>query len=160
MLYCTYDTLNMFRALLCPSSGGRDYRCITAYGVLCLVAGCRRSGAGTRLYVQEEGCCTTESCNIPLPGRIACCPAPDPPTTSNQALHTTGGSNTHTVSSSWWWTQKCPKHVQHIISAINHSVASSWFFFSTLCRGYVHIFSPRHVICLENFGLWLINIAD
>ena len=25
----------------------------------------------------------------------------------------------------------CPKHVEHIISAINHSVTSSWFFFST-----------------------------
>ena len=46
MLYCTYDMLNMFRALLCPSSGARDYMCIiTAYGVQCLVAGCWRSGA-------------------------------------------------------------------------------------------------------------------
>ena len=27
--------------------------------------------------------------------------------------------------------QKCPKHVEHIISAINHSVASSWFFLFT-----------------------------
>ena len=39
--------LNMFRALLCPSSGARDYmRVITAYGVQCLVAGCRGSSAG------------------------------------------------------------------------------------------------------------------
>jgi hypothetical protein len=39
--------LNMFRALLCPSSGARDYMCvIAAYGVQCLVAGCRGSGAG------------------------------------------------------------------------------------------------------------------
>ena len=46
MVYCTYNILNMFRALLCPSSGARDYiRVITAYGVQCLVAGCRRSGA-------------------------------------------------------------------------------------------------------------------
>ena len=36
----------MFRALLCPSSGARIYMCvITAYGVQCLVAGCRESGA-------------------------------------------------------------------------------------------------------------------
>ena len=36
MLYCTYDMLNMFRALLCPSSGALDYMCvITAYGVQC-----------------------------------------------------------------------------------------------------------------------------
>ena len=46
-VYCTYNMLNMFRALLCPSSGGRDYMCvITAYGVRCLVAGCQGSGAG------------------------------------------------------------------------------------------------------------------
>ena len=45
MFYCTYNMLNMFRALLCPSSRARDYMCIiTAYGVQCLVAGCRRSG--------------------------------------------------------------------------------------------------------------------
>ena len=30
----------------------------------------------SRLCVQEEGCCT--SCNIPIPGSIACCLAPDP----------------------------------------------------------------------------------
>ena len=52
----------MFRALLCPSSGSRDYMCVvTAYGVQCLVAGCRGSGAGSRLCVHEEGCCTTAS---------------------------------------------------------------------------------------------------
>ena len=39
--------------------------------------------------------------------------------------------NTHIVSISRWWAQKCPKHVEHIISAIKHSVASGWFFFST-----------------------------
>jgi len=37
MVYCTYNMLNIFRALLCPSSGARDYMCvITAYGVRCL----------------------------------------------------------------------------------------------------------------------------
>ena len=36
----------MFRALLCSSSGARDYMCvIAAYGGQCLVAGCRGSGA-------------------------------------------------------------------------------------------------------------------
>ena len=36
-VYCTYNMLNTFRALLCPSSGARDYMCvITAYGVQCL----------------------------------------------------------------------------------------------------------------------------
>jgi len=52
MLYCTYDILNMFRALLCPSSGARRYMCIiTAYGVQCLVAGCRGQVQGSRLCV-------------------------------------------------------------------------------------------------------------
>ena len=42
-----FITLNMFRALLCPSSGARDYMCvITAYGEQCFVAGCRGAGAG------------------------------------------------------------------------------------------------------------------
>ena len=42
-----YDMFNMFRALLCPSSRTRDYMCVTtAYGVQCLVAGCRGSDAG------------------------------------------------------------------------------------------------------------------
>jgi len=47
MAYCTYNMLNMFRTLLWPSSRARDYMCvITAYGVQCLVACCRGSGAG------------------------------------------------------------------------------------------------------------------
>ena len=47
MLYCTYDTLNMFRAILCPSSGALDYvYAIAACDVQCLAAGCRGSGAG------------------------------------------------------------------------------------------------------------------
>jgi hypothetical protein len=36
----------MFRVPLCLSSEARDYMCvITAYGVQCLVAGCRGAGA-------------------------------------------------------------------------------------------------------------------
>ena len=57
MLYWTYDMLNMFWALLCPSSGARDYMCVfTVYGVQCLVAGCRGSVQDSRLWVQEVGC--------------------------------------------------------------------------------------------------------
>ena len=60
MLYCTYDMLNMFRALLCPSSGALDYTyAIAAYGVQCLAAGCRGQVQGKRVCVQEKGCCTT-----------------------------------------------------------------------------------------------------
>ena len=88
MLYCTYDMLNMFRALLCPSSGARDLLCvITAYGVQCLVAGCRSQIQGSSRAARRQ------SCSIPLPGRIACC-LHLTPTTSNQALHTIGGNNT------------------------------------------------------------------
>ena len=47
MLYCIYDTLNMFRELLCPSSGALDYmHAIAAYDVQCLATGCRESCAG------------------------------------------------------------------------------------------------------------------
>ena len=56
MRYCTYDTLNMFRALLCPSSGARDYmRVIAAYGVQCLDAGCRGSGAEQQAMCPGRG---------------------------------------------------------------------------------------------------------
>ena len=80
---------------------------------------------------EENQLDATEMCdyshNFPHPGRIACCPAPNsrPPVT--KALHTIRGNNTSIVSSSWWWEYKCPKHVEQIISAIKHSVATSWF---------------------------------
>ena len=54
-LYCTYDMLKMFRALLCPSSGARDYMCvITAYGVQCLFAGCRGQMQGSRVASRKR----------------------------------------------------------------------------------------------------------
>jgi len=54
MLYCTYDMLKMFREFLCLSSGARNYMCvIAAYGVQCLVAGCRKSGAGQQAMRPE-----------------------------------------------------------------------------------------------------------
>ena len=68
-----------------------------------------------------------------------------PPTTSKQALHTIGGNNKYIVSNSWWWAQKCPKHVEHIISAINNSVAYVGFSFlrknSYVCGKSNHISS-------------------
>ena len=69
---------------------------------------------------------TTPTCshNFPHPGRIACCSAPNSRPPATKALHTIFGNNTR---SSWWWVYKCPKHVDQIISAIKHSVASSWF---------------------------------
>ena len=51
----------MFRALLCPSSGARDYMCvITAYGVMpwLLVVGSQVQGS--RICVQVEGFSSTK----------------------------------------------------------------------------------------------------
>ena len=133
MVYCSYNMLNTFRAILCPSSGARGFTCIiTAYGVRCL--GCwllevRYRAAGYAFEMRDVA--WLESSNIPHPERIACCPAPDLQQPATTALHTIGGNNTRIASSSWWWAWKCPKHVEHIIRAINHSVASGWFFFST-----------------------------
>jgi len=73
---------------------------------------------------RDEGSCSSSS---PHPWHITCCPAPDRRPSATKALHTICGNNTSIVSSSWWWAYKCPKHVQQITSAINHSVASSWF---------------------------------
>ena len=56
MVYCSCNMLNMFRALLCPSSGTRDNMCvITAYGVQYLVAGCRGSGAEQQAMCPGRG---------------------------------------------------------------------------------------------------------
>ena len=134
MVYCTYNMLNMFRTLLCPSSGARDYMfVITAYGVQCLVAGCRRSSRTHSLPL-----CTW------------------PPTTSNQALHTVGGNNTHIVSSSWWWAYKCPKHVERIRSAINYSVTSSWVFLYACAtmHGQTHIKFVRYNLERHQYFSW------
>ena len=99
----------MFRALICPSSGARGYTCvIAAYGVWCL--GC-----------WDEGSCSS---NFPHTGHIACCPAPNSRPPATKALHTICVNNTSIVLSSWWWAYECPKHVERIISAIKHSVAS------------------------------------
>ena len=35
MVYCTYSMLKMFRALLCPSSGARDYTCMCVITAEC-----------------------------------------------------------------------------------------------------------------------------
>ena len=101
-LYCTYDTHNMFWAFLCPSSGIGDYMCvITAYGVQCLVAGCRGSGAVQQGVVSRK----RDAAHVQHPsfGTLSLLHCTWPPTTSNQALHTIGGNNTHIVSISWWW---------------------------------------------------------
>ena len=52
MFYCTYNMLNMFRALLCPSSGARDYMCVIVWSVWLLVVGV---GAGQQAVRPERG---------------------------------------------------------------------------------------------------------
>ena len=82
---------------------------------------------GSRLCVRDEGNCATESQNFPHPGRIAYCFARNSRPPATKALHTICSNNTSTVSNFRWWAYNCPKHVEQIISAINHSAASSWF---------------------------------
>ena len=108
---------------------------------------------GSRLFVQDEGSCSS---SFPHPGRIACCPAPARRRPATKALHTICGNNTSIVSSSWWWAYKCPKHVEQIISAIMHSVATSWFFLYAYTKMHEQIritftfIGSRHVnICIE-----------
>ena len=69
----------------------------------------------------------SKSHNFPHPGRIACCSTSNSRKPANKALHTICGNNTSIVSSCWWWAYECSKHVEKIISAIKHSVASNWF---------------------------------
>ena len=97
MVYCTYDMLNMFRALLCPSSGARDYTnmcmcVITAYGVQyfgCWLPEVRCMAAGYASEMRDVA---------PLVQHP--CPAPDLRQSATKALHTVGGNNTHIISSS------------------------------------------------------------
>jgi len=79
---------------------------------------CNALDGGGRLFGAEQ--------QAMFSGRIACCPAPNSRPRPTKALHTIRGNNTSIVSSSWWRAYKCPKHVEQIRSAIQHSVASSW----------------------------------
>jgi hypothetical protein len=49
---------------------------ITAYGVQCLVARCRGSGAGHQAVSPGRG--GDAAASPPLPGLTACCAVPDP----------------------------------------------------------------------------------
>ena len=61
IVYCTYNLLNMFRALLCPSSGARDYMCVvTAYGhVEQIISAINHSAASSCffLFLRFHSCC-------------------------------------------------------------------------------------------------------
>ena len=140
-VYWTCNLLNMFQACLCPSSGARYYTAGMACGVWFLVAG------GRKVRCRTAGCASGMrdavwllSNSFPHPGCIACCPAPDLPTTSNQESHATCHTSS-VVASSWWWAWTCQKHVEQITSSIKYWVASSWFSSSdiTTMHGQTHV---------------------
>jgi len=79
VVYWTYNILEMFRELLCPSSGAGDYMCvITAYGVRCLVcwlSGVRCRAAGYAFGMRDIAAAEVPEtfreyykCNKPLSG--------------------------------------------------------------------------------------------
>ena len=73
--------LYMFRASMCSSSG--ESYCIYATLVFVTLYGwCLVCSAGC--VSRKRDAARLMSCNIPLPGRTPCCPAPDLPTTNNQ----------------------------------------------------------------------------
>jgi len=109
---------------MCSSPGGQN--CIIQHLASSYSAGGRPVHRTTTVMRQGWGK-LSESHNFPHPGRITCCSAPNSRPPPNKALHTICGNNTSIVSSSWWWAYKWPKHVEQIISAIKHWVASSWF---------------------------------
>jgi len=108
MIYCTCNMLNMFWHLYAHHQELETILVLLPHVVCNALVKCRAAG-------------------------YACCRAPDRQPAATKALHTIFGNNTCilVVSSSRWWAYKCPKHVEQITIAINHSVASSWFFFST-----------------------------
>jgi len=88
--------------------------------------------------------------NFPHSRCMACCSVPNSRPPATKALHTTWGNNTSIVSSSWWWAFKCPKHVEQIISAIKHSVASSWLSYLRLyydARTNIHQIYIKNIHC-------------
>jgi len=94
---------------------------------------------------------TADQSNFPHPGRIASSSAPNSRPPATKALHTICGNNTSIVSSSWRWAYKCPKHVEQIISAVKHSVTSSWFS-SLLFYTFHHVYKTQSVNDLYSKG--------
>ena len=151
----------MFWAFICPSSGARDYTCvIAAYGVWCL--GCWCSAVRSRAAGYVSGVREVVH-NFPHPGHIACCSTPNDRTPATKASHTICGNNTSIVSSSWWWAYEFPKHVERILIAIKHSVASSWFSslrlyydaWTNIHQIYIPMFTKDH--CVTTLSHWVLS---
>ena len=86
MVYCVYNPLNMFRALICPSSGARDYTCYCR--IWCVMHWLLVVGGqvqGSRLCVRDEGSCSSSF------------PAPDRRPPATKALHTICGNNKYSL---------------------------------------------------------------
>ena len=73
---------------------------ITAYGVQCLVAGCRGSGAGQQGVRPGRGMLHDSRREVSIFLDTQPASLHLTPDNQQQALHTIGGNNTHIVSSS------------------------------------------------------------
>jgi len=113
-----------------------------------LVVGGRRSGAGQQTMRPGWGKLFEQ---LPSFRTHSLLPCTGPPITTIKTSHTICGNNKTIASSSPWWAYKCPKHDEQIISAINHSVAYSWF--SSL-RIYNEARTNIHQILIYGFFLF------
>jgi hypothetical protein len=126
MFYWPCNLLYMFWALICPSSGARDYT--FSYNMWRVVPWLLVVGG----QVQCSRICVLDAYPVTLHLSAD----------HQQPRHYTPHVVTKSiVSSSWWWAYKCPKHVEQITSSINHWVASSWFCSPhiTMMHGQTHI---------------------
>ena len=111
LFYYTYDILNMFRALLFPSSGDHDYSAITTLavrllGCTWLEIRCRQTGQVSGL---QAIICSPET----YPAYLYLTSNQQQP--KNRTAHVVIST---IVVSSWWWAQHCPKHVELLKSVI------------------------------------------
>ena len=114
----------------------QELETICYYRLWCVVLGCCLSGVMCR--TADYASTKTDVARLRRATSLfldSLLPCSWPPTTSNQALHTIGGSNTHTYSLELLiMVIEVPEHVEHIISAINHSVVSSLFSSLRICN--------------------------
>ena len=81
MVYCTYNMLIMFRALLCPSWGARDYVLLPPMVCDALVVCCWRSGAGQPAMRSGWGTLLEQHPSFRMHSQLPCTWSP---TTNNQ----------------------------------------------------------------------------
>jgi len=121
IVYWNYDSLNMFRATVCPSSGARDRRDVHSMWRMTLVMVGRRCCVWLSVvragWDRVEQHPSTRTHNLQAHATL---------TTNHNQSYAPHAVNICTVSSSWWWAYRCPKRVKRIISSINYCVASSW----------------------------------